>query len=253
MNQQPPAATGTALPPQPLPGRLLRRRTVLPAAALLLGGAAMSACGEGARPPAPSAAGSATTAPGQAGPAGTASGGPAPSAGPATATGSLSGSDETATAGLPAWGAGAEGSPASEGAALVITDVRVGTHDQEGYDRLVVEFSGEGAPGWLAPRWAQEATTPGKGKPIEVGGDHLLLITGTGALGAPTPEQQARMRSGPLDFSVQGRGIAGAHVDMPFESEFQVVLGTSTQDYRVLTLQGPTRLVIDVGHPDGEG
>lgn len=261
MDQQPPAA-GTAPSPRALPDRLLRRRTALPAAALILGGAALTACGARTSPPAPTSAApshsaprpsatssAATTGPGQGGRTGAVSVEPSPA--PTTA-GSPDGS-ETSTAGGQAWGTGSEGSPATEGAALIITDVRAGTHDQEGYDRLVVEFSGQGTPGWLAPRWAQEATTPGKGEPIEVGGSHLLIITGTGAIGAPTPEQQARMHRGPLDLSVQGPGIAGAHVDMPFESEFQVVLGTGTQDYRVLTLDDPTRLVIDVAHPPQAG
>ena len=33
---------------------------------------------------------------------------------------------------------------------------------------------------------------------------------------------------------------------MPFEGEFQLVLGTDSRTYRIFTLSGPTRLVIDV-------
>jgi len=43
-------------------------------------------------------------------------------------------------------------------------------------------------------------------------------------------------------------GIEEAFVDPGFEGEFQVVLGTDSQTYRVFTLSDPTRLVIDIAH-----
>lgn len=147
-----------------------------------------------------------------------------------------------------AWGAGAAGQPASTDAQLLITDVRVGTHPEKGYDRVVVEFSGPGNPGWLAPQWVQEAYTPGKGDPIEVSGNYRLALIGTGALGSPTEEQLAQMYQGPKNLDVNGQAISQVHIDLPFESEFQVVVGANTQNYRVLALQSPTRLVIDVAN-----
>ena len=68
--------------------------------------------------------------------------------------------------------------------------------------------------------------------------------------GVPDADQQAHSYKGPrelnLDDSPQGDEIEGVHLDMPFEGEFQLVLGTDSKTYRIFTLSGPTRLVIDV-------
>lgn len=239
---------------QPDKGRTLTRRSLAP---LALGPLMLAACQAGSNPsssPSPGAASASSTAQQT---RAAAEGGQTASAqsaqattSAATASGSPSEQDEQerSATGAFAWGAGAEGQQASADAALLITDVRVGTHPEEGYDRVVVELSGPGTPGWLAPRWAQEASTTGKGAPIEVGGSHILVITGTGAIGVPDAQQEAQMYSGPKDLSVNGQAISGVHVDPPFESEFQVVLGTSTQNFRVVALESPTRLVIDVAY-----
>ena len=257
MNPLPPPSPGAPSDSQPgQPGsiRTLTRRSLAP---LALGALMLGACQAGSSASSTSSPGAtAASSTGQQSPAAAEASRTAGAQGAqatipaATASGSPSDQDEQerSATGAFAWGAGAEGRQASADAALLITDVRVGTHPEEGYDRVVVELSGPGAPGWLAPRWSQEASTPGKGEPIEVGGSHLLVVTGAGAIGAPDAEQETQMYSGPRDLSVNGQAISGVHVDPPFESEFQVVLGTSTQSYRVVALEAPTRLVIDVAH-----
>ncbi|AYD90025.1 AMIN domain-containing protein [Actinomyces sp. 2119] len=158
----------------------------------------------------------------------------------------------------PSWGSGSQGQDAAEDSALVITDVRVGSHDDEGYDRIVIELAGNGAPGWSA-LWTDQAYSLGKGDPIAVSGDYTLVVTGTGATMPTTPEQQELAYTGTTRFDMDAKGIEQAHVNLTVEDQFQVVLGTGSQTYRVFTLSSPTRLVIDVADDaagelgDGEG
>ncbi|CAM2741230.1 hypothetical protein ACSL103130_00475 [Actinomyces slackii] len=159
-----------------------------------------------------------------------------------TTTGSLTG-DEAAESPTQTWEGAAQEKGAAPDSQLTITDVRSGWHEDEGYDRVVVEFAGQGTPGWMAPQWVDQATTPGKGDPISIEGQYILVITGTGA--AAVPDAQTEY-SGPTDITVDGTGIRAAHIDAPFEGEYQIVLGTDTQDFRIFTLDSPTRLVIDV-------
>lgn len=145
-----------------------------------------------------------------------------------------------------AWLSEASSQPASGSPDLVITAVRTGVH--EGYDRLVVDFTGTGTPGWDA-QWVEEAYTQGKGDQITVEGDHLLLLRGTGVTMPVLPEQQQVAYQGPSLLPVGGAGLAAAYLDPTFEAQFQLVLGTRTRAYRVEALSSPTRLVVDVAHP----
>lgn len=125
------------------------------------------------------------------------------------------------------------------------------SHDD--YSRIVLEFEGEGTPGWNAPQWDVDASTMGKGDPITVKGDHTLVIHGTGTASAPSSgQQQAGQQRLDLDKGDNDEGIEEAFVDPGFEGEFQVVLGTDSQTYRIFTLSDPTRLVIDVADDDQE-
>lgn len=228
----------------------MTRHALAPALVMLLAGAlALGACDT--HPAAsPSDPVPETPATGTATSTSTATGGNAPLA-PATSAPPLS-PDERTASNEPAWGTGEQGQEASAGSQLVITDMRVGSHDENGreYDRIVLEFAGEGTPGWLPPQWVTQASTTGKGDPINIKGDHLLVVKGTGMAGVPDADQQAHSYKGPrelnLDDSPQGDEIEGVHLDMPFEGEFQLVLGTDSKTYRIFTLSSPTRLVIDV-------
>lgn len=146
----------------------------------------------------------------------------------------------------PAWLSEASSRPSPDGSALVVTGVRTGTH--AGFDRLVLDFTGPGAPGWDV-QWVQEAYTQGKGEPILVEGDHLLLLRGTGVTMPVLPEQQQVAYQGPSLLPVGGAGLVAAYLDPAFEAQLQLVLGTRTRAYRVEALDSPTRLVVDVAHP----
>lgn len=135
---------------------------------------------------------------------------------------------------------------ASAGSCGVVVDLRTGLH--EGYDRVVVEMSGDGTPGWLAT-WVEQASTLGKGDPITISGEHLLQVVGSGTSMPAGQEDLDRLYDGAARLTVGGPGIAEVWFDHTFESEFQVVVGAHALDYRIFTLSSPTRLVIDVPHP----
>lgn len=239
--------------PDPLTGT---RRSLIPALALLLTGAiTLGACGSGTGTDTSSADSSSTaiaeSTDAVASTEGTddasAAQSPAASQTPTT-TGSLI-QEETSPSGAPAWGTGADGQAAAAGSELIISDVRIGSHDDEDYSRFVVEFSGEGTPGWSA-QWTDQAHTQGKGDIIDVRGDFTLVVTGTGVTMPISEEQQAVAYTEPVrfDFNTIGddEGIEEAYLDLAFEDQFQVVLGTDSQTYRIFTLTNPTRLVVDV-------
>ena len=148
----------------------------------------------------------------------------------------------------PDWGAGSQGQQAGEGSTLTVADVRVGNHPDEGYSRVVVEFDGQGTPGWSQPQWDVPVSTMGKGDPIEVEGERTMVIRGSGVAAVPPDGQRVSgHRQIELDNSANDdRSIDSAYIDPGFEGEFQVVLGTDSQTYRVFSLSNPTRLVVDI-------
>ncbi|MDU0348444.1 AMIN domain-containing protein [Actinomyces sp. MRS3W] len=238
-----------------------RSRTFLPALALLLAGPlALGACGQGtdtaSEEPSPTAtAGASSVASAEPSEDAGASESPAATQTP-TVTGSLT-QEETSPSSAPAWGTGAEGQEPSADSELIISDVRIGSHDDEDYSRFVVEFSGQGTPGWSA-QWTDQAHTQGKGDAVDVAGDFTLVVIGTGVTMPISEEQQAVAYTEPVrfDFDAVGRdddeGIEEAYLDLTFEAQFQVILGTDSQTYRIFTLTNPTRLVIDVADDDDQ-
>ena len=60
---------------------------------------------------------------------------------------------------------------------LVLRDVRVAEH--ESFDRIVLEFTGTGIPGWAA-NYVDEAVLDGSGEAVTLGGDTILDIYASG-------------------------------------------------------------------------
>jgi hypothetical protein len=121
------------------------------------------------------------------------------------------------------------------GGPFVLTAVR--TARQEGFDRVVVDLTGSGTPGWDA-RYVDEARADGSGEAVPVAGDSVLQVAVRG-----------------LDTaSVSGRVAGGGEVVrevafLPvFEAQALVVIGLAgpQRPFRVYTLADPLRLVVDV-------
>lgn len=145
---------------------------------------------------------------------------------------------------------GADGPPFPDGTAdqvdevfdaeLVLTEVRVAEHPT--FDRLVLEFEGDGVPGWRVG-YVDEASTAGKGDPIDLDTDALLRVSATHVMAA----DMSGYYDGPRQFDPDTEVIDEVFVDGTFEGETVVVLGLDDVEvFRVFTLTEPSRLVVDV-------
>ena len=134
-----------------------------------------------------------------------------------------------------------QGGDAQGGGDLLPVEVRTGDH--EGTTRVVIEFEGSEAPGWAAG-YVKEATTQGKGDPIDVGGSSVLAVTIRG-LGYPEPADAERMVSGAVAPSSDG--VNGLYFDPVYEGQALLYIGLDTErPYAVSTLTDPVRVVVDI-------
>ena len=125
-----------------------------------------------------------------------------------------------------------------------ITDVRVGTHD--GYDRVVFEFD-NGIPEFRL----EEATPPllqdPSGLEMDVDGNAFLRLVMQG--GTAISPDGVETYTGPNDFTPEFPRLAELVSAGDFEAVSSWYIGLSeTACVRVLTLTGPSRLVIDLEH-----
>ncbi len=203
--------------------------------AVLLAAAMLAGCTSS---PSPSVTPSATPAPTVTATATvTASPSPAPTSSPAP--------QDCATFGTSAAGASSPDWASSLASGLWGVTQRVGVH--ECYDRWVLEFAGDGEPGWqVTPHDASTFATDASGEdlaPPLAGGASLEILVGAWYDG--TAISQAGY-AGPL--SVTGSGaIREARIVGAFEGITQVGLGLDeARPYRVTWLEDPPRLVVDV-------
>lgn len=129
----------------------------------------------------------------------------------------------------------------AEGAELVPIAVRAGSH--EGYDRVVIEFSGPGKPGWYT-QYTNSPAAQASGKPVAYDGATALVLGVEGTPWPSTPqlqEQYAEFTTYPGAGAVTGVNFVNA-----FEAQSQFVIGLDRQlPYSVTFLEGPPRVVVD--------
>lgn len=209
----------------PLPRTRVRAVALGAFAAVVLG-----ACGTPASAPTASTSGTVASTPAP-NPTGTTSApAPAPSA-----------TETEQAAPFPSAVATATADP-SNGAALTVTGVRAAAHD--GYDRVVLDLGGTGAPGWRVG-YVDKAVDDPSGQPVQVQGAGILQVVITGT-GYPADTGQTEWHGSPLHpglpvvQEVQVRGV--------FEGQTQAFLGVARAGapFRVFALTAPARLVIDV-------
>ncbi len=158
---------------------------------------------------------------------------------PATGIGSGTGTAEPAPTGsVPV------SHPASSGARLSVTGVRVGHHNA--FDRVVFDLGGTGTPGWRVD-YTDSPAQPGSGKPITVSGDSVLQVILTG-LGYPM-DTGVEEYSGPNPITGV-HNVPQVHLTGVFEGEAVGFIGINGERpaVRVTALTNPTRLVIDIAH-----
>jgi hypothetical protein len=235
---------GAAFPAAPLQsatllGMIAYRRAAVPA--LLAGALLVAGCGGGADGGDDGATAGSTSSP------------PAASSTAAAAPGEpTDGGGSTDGAGTDGDSGGAPPFPANTdpdtaepaaGSLVGITDVRLGRH--EGFDRVVFEAGGEGAPGWDV-RYVDAPSSQGSGDDVAVAGEAVLQVTlsGTGYPGDTGVDEWAGpdpLRSGDTEV------VTEVVWDGTFEGTSVAFVGTSARTpFRVYRLEDPARVVLEV-------
>lgn len=142
------------------------------------------------------------------------------------------------------WTAGVVDVVRSQRGAITLLDVRAGAN--EGFDRVVMEFTGATIPGHRVEYVDRPVRECGSGRSVSVAGDGYLAVTlrGTRAHtddGRATVERRNRRVGMPV--------LRQIVFTCDFEGVVQVVLGVSSPNaFRVTELSGPARLIVDVQH-----
>lgn len=135
---------------------------------------------------------------------------------------------------------------ASGGAAL-LSAVRASRH--EGYDRVVFEFTAASSlPGYSVSYVDEPVTEDGSGKQVDVAGDHVVLVRMEPASGADvTKESAPQSYTGPTRFTPGTPEVTELVRTGDFEAVLSWAIGVHDKvAFRVLTLQNPARLVVDL-------
>jgi hypothetical protein len=126
-----------------------------------------------------------------------------------------------------------------------ITDVRIGTHPD--HDRVVFEFE-QGTPELTLDRATPPFSEDASGLPVDVDGTSFLRLTMRG--GTRQTDEGTSSYDGPTDFDPALPAVVDLLQGGDFERQSTWYLGlTSESCVRVLLLEEPPRLVIDVEHP----
>ena len=132
---------------------------------------------------------------------------------------------------------------AAPNSALILTEIRMGEH--AGKDRVVYEFTGEGAPGY-AISYVSAPAQQGSGHAIEMPGSKYLQVMLTGQVIPTMVEGVDEVEPGLV--TPQGNsGVEGVYFAGQFEGQGQSVIGLDSQrSYTAFTLENPPRLVVDI-------
>jgi hypothetical protein len=142
------------------------------------------------------------------------------------------------TAQLPAGFTCADASGGSEQAGSNVVGVRIGQHD--GYDRLVIEFSGAIPSYKVQLRSGTSFTDSPRGQTVTLNGTNGVLVV-------VHPVFNWTSYSGPVAFKPDFPILREARQIENFEGYQQWALGIQgTPCLRVTTLASPSRLVVDV-------
>ncbi|MDO5723653.1 MAG: hypothetical protein Q4P33_04545 [Flaviflexus sp.] len=132
-----------------------------------------------------------------------------------------------------------KGYPGIDGDFLPV-EVRAGHHD--GYERIVVEYTGTGTLNWAAG-YSEQAIEEGSGFVIDMAGDTFLTLWVSG-IGYPNDGESIDLQPTGMDQLLTVRDV---HVDAPFEGMHTVFIGLDKElPYHVQVLPDPERLVVDI-------
>ncbi len=127
----------------------------------------------------------------------------------------------------------------------VLTDVRAGAHAD--YDRITFEFEGTERPHYRVEYITAPATGCASGEPAQIGGTALLQVRFTPA-NAHNETGASTVDSNELITALTT--LLEAESTCDFEADVIWVLGLASEvDFRVLELDSPPRIAVDVAHP----
>ncbi|MGW6123206.1 AMIN-like domain-containing (lipo)protein [Nocardia sp. NPDC055165] len=169
----------------------------------------------------------------------------APAAAPPTTTSTTS-TFADATGEVPA-DASPKSGAASPGAALTVSDIRIGK--QPGFDRVVYQLGGTGSPGWQVA-YTDSAVQDGSGKTVDVAGRAILEVR---ILGSAYPfDSTVAPFAGPDPVTDPGTPtITGVYKKLVYEGVTQSFIGLDADQppFSVTALADPPRLVVDIATP----
>jgi len=128
----------------------------------------------------------------------------------------------------------------------VLVAVRVGRND--GYDRVVFEFRpGDALPGYLVGYVPLPVSADPSDLPIELSGDHALVVRMQAASRFDFDRDATLVYPGPSRLAGTGVAISEVVLRGDFEALLSWVVGVrGARPFRVTTLGGPPRVVVDV-------
>ena len=135
--------------------------------------------------------------------------------------------------------------PAQGSGIPVLTDVRTGEHAD--YDRITFEFDGNERPHYRVEYITAPATGCGSGEPATIAGAALLQVRFTPA-NAHDDQGASTIDSNEIKPALAT--LQEAEETCDFEADVVWALGLSQEvDFRVLELDNPPRVAVDVAHP----
>ena len=131
-----------------------------------------------------------------------------------------------------------------KGSELRVIEARIGQH--RGFDRLVIELSGHGRPGWSL-KTTKQPFADGSGFPVEYSGKTALVVA-LHYISMPQRLRDGSFYDPPLRGNATGNAIQSVKDQGAFEAVHQYVLGLRDENprYKINYLQSPPRVVIDV-------
>ena len=131
-----------------------------------------------------------------------------------------------------------------KGSELRVIEARIGQH--RGFDRLVIELSGQGRPGWTL-KTTKQPFADGSGFPVEYSGKTALVVA-LHYISMPQRLRDGSFYDPPLRGNANGNAIQSVKDQGAFEAVHQYVLGLRDENprYKINYLQSPPRVVIDV-------
>ena len=139
-----------------------------------------------------------------------------------------------------------EGATVSVPPGALLVDISTGLH--EGFDRIVFEFE-EGLPGYRIQYVEPPIRGEFSGLPVEIAGNAFLRVSFRSAAGFD-PLTGEPTYHGPLEIATGLPSLLEAEGTGDFEGVLTWVLGLAEEvDFRVLELEDPFRVAIDVAQP----